>query len=86
MLTPPTGLSDGDVKGAIAQAWVSTWPGSNITPLGFGSHHWVATDDRAVRYFVTVDELSSESRTGDGVSVQRCTARRGAPPPVGTVD
>ena len=37
--------------------------------VGFGSHHWVATDDRGLRHFVTVDELSPESRLGDEVSV-----------------
>jgi hypothetical protein len=38
-------------------------------PVGFGSHHWLTTDNVGVRRFVTVDELSSQSRTGDEISV-----------------
>jgi Phosphotransferase enzyme family len=37
--------------------------------VGFGSHHWVATDNLGLRHFVTADELSSESRIGDEISV-----------------
>ncbi len=69
MLTPPTGLSTGDLGEVIGQAWGVSVDSLEYRPLGFGSHHWLATDSLGLRHFVTVDELSSESRVGDEVSV-----------------
>jgi Phosphotransferase enzyme family len=68
VLTPPTGLSDGDLEEVIEQAWGVAVATLGYRPVGFGSHHWVATDNQGLRHFVTVDELSSESRRGDEVS------------------
>jgi hypothetical protein len=68
VLTPPTGLSDGDLEEVIEQAWGVAVASLEYRPVGFGSHHWVATDNQGLRHFVTVDELSSESRIGDEVS------------------
>ena len=68
MLTRPAGLSDRELEEVIARAWGVTVVSLDYHPAGFGSHHWVATDDLGVRHFVTVDELSSDSRTGDEVS------------------
>ena len=70
MLTPPTGLSDGDLEEVIEQAWGVAVASLEYHPVGFGSHHWVATDNLGLRHFVTVDELSSESRVGDELSVR----------------
>jgi spectinomycin phosphotransferase/16S rRNA (guanine(1405)-N(7))-methyltransferase len=53
----------------IEQAWGVALDSVEYRPVGFGSHHWVATDNLDLRHFVTVDELSSESRMGDEVSV-----------------
>jgi len=69
VLTPPTGLSDADVEEVIERAWGVAVDSLEYRPIGFGSHHWVATYDQDVRHFVTVDELNSESRVGDEVSV-----------------
>ena len=69
MLTRPAGLSDGDLEEVIQRAWGVAVVSIEYRPVGFGSHHWVATDDRGLRLFVTVDELCSESRRGDEVSV-----------------
>ena len=69
MLTPPAGLSDGDLEEVLEQAWGIAVDSLEYRPVGFGSHHWVATDNLGLRHFVTVDELSSESRFGDEVSV-----------------
>ena len=68
MLTPPTSLSDADLEEVIEQAWGVTVDSLEYRPVGFGSHHWVATDNQGLCHFVTVDELSSESRVGDEVS------------------
>lgn len=69
MLTPPTGLSNGHLEEVIEEAWDIAVDALEYRRVGFGSHHWAATDDLGLRYFVTVDELSSESRPGDEVSV-----------------
>jgi spectinomycin phosphotransferase/16S rRNA (guanine(1405)-N(7))-methyltransferase len=69
VLIPPTGLSDADLKEVIEQAWGIAVDSLEYRPVGFGSHHWVATENQGHRHFVTVDELSSESRIGDEVSV-----------------
>jgi spectinomycin phosphotransferase/16S rRNA (guanine(1405)-N(7))-methyltransferase len=52
----------------IERGWGVAVDSLEYRPVGFGSHHWVAIDDRGLRHFVTVDEISSESRTGDEVS------------------
>jgi len=51
------------------QAWGVVVDSLEYRPVGFGSHHWVATDNLGLHHFVTVDELSSESLIGDEVSV-----------------
>ncbi len=68
MLTPPTGLSVGDLANVIEQAWGVAVVSLEYRPVGFGSHHWMASDNLGLRHFVTVDKLSSESRVGDEVS------------------
>jgi hypothetical protein len=68
VLTPPTDLSDGDLEEVIGHAWGVAVVSLEYRPVGFGSHHWVVTDSQGLRRFVTVDELSSESRIGDEVS------------------
>jgi hypothetical protein len=69
VLTPPSDLSDAEVREVIGQAWGVAVDRLDYRPVGFGSHHWVATDDQGRRHFVTVDQLSSESRVRDEVSV-----------------
>lgn len=68
MLTQPAGLSDVDLKEVVGEAWGLSMASLVYRPVGFGSHHWAATDTHGLRHFVTVDELSSESRIGDEVS------------------
>ncbi len=53
----------------IEEAWGIAVTSLEYRPIGFGSHHWVASGARGVRHFVTVDELSAESRARDEVSV-----------------
>jgi hypothetical protein len=68
VLTPPEDLSDAQLEEVIDQAWGITVDSLEYRPVGFGSHHWTATDNRDRRHFVTVDLLGSESRVGDEVS------------------
>jgi hypothetical protein len=53
----------------IERAWGFTVASLGYRPVGFGSHHWVTTDSRGNRHFLTADELASESRIGDEISV-----------------
>jgi spectinomycin phosphotransferase/16S rRNA (guanine(1405)-N(7))-methyltransferase len=76
VLTPPANLADADLKEVIEQAWGITAASLEYRPVGFGSHHWVATDNQGLRHFVTVDELRPESRIGDEVSALGFHLRR----------
>jgi hypothetical protein len=76
VLTPPPSLSEADLEEVIEQAWGITVDSLDYRPVGFGSHHWVATDNRGFPHFVTIDELSSESRAGDEVSALGLHLRR----------
>jgi spectinomycin phosphotransferase/16S rRNA (guanine(1405)-N(7))-methyltransferase len=76
VLTPPAGLSSGDLVEVIGRNWGVAVESLEYRPVGFGSHHWVATDNLGLRHFVTVDELSPESRVGDEVSVLGLHLRR----------
>lgn len=68
MLTPPTGLLEADVEEVIEREWGIAVASLDYRPVGFGSHHWVATEPLGRRHFVTVDELGPDSRIGDEVS------------------
>ncbi|WP_199513468.1 phosphotransferase [Nucisporomicrobium flavum] len=54
MLTPPADLPEGVLRGAFALT------GLEYAPVGWGSHHWTATDAEGARWFLTVDELDAE--------------------------
>ena len=54
----------------IEEAWGVAVTSLDYRPVGFGSHHWVATGNRGLRHFVTVDEVSVGSQLGDEVSVR----------------
>jgi spectinomycin phosphotransferase len=57
MRTPPDGLAEADLAARLAEAWDLRGVGLEHAPVGFGSHHWVATTASGVRRFVTVDEV-----------------------------
>ncbi len=64
MLTPPPALSDADIVSASRRGWGIRTDTIEYAPLGFGSHHWVATSADH-RWFVTVDDLSAKARGPD---------------------
>jgi hypothetical protein len=68
VLTAPTAISRGDVERLIKEAWGVSVVSLEYLPVGFGSHHWLAADEQGVRHFVTVDELSADSSTGNEIS------------------
>ncbi|MEV4706893.1 aminoglycoside phosphotransferase family protein [Actinoplanes sp. NPDC049316] len=53
MLTPPDDLPEGVLREAFALAEVE------YAPVGWGSHHWVATGVDGGRWFLTVDEVGA---------------------------
>ena len=65
MLTRPADLPDLDVIGALRAGWALEPGGVEYLTVGFGSHHWRATDDAGGRWFVSVDDLAARRRSGD---------------------
>lgn len=64
MLTPPSDLTDTTVAEELAAAWGFTSASINYQPVGFGSHHWLATGTKGDLRFATVDDLFGKSTTG----------------------
>ena len=62
MYTRPQDLADADVAAAVAEGWGIDVDHVEYAPVGFGSHHWIATA-ADVRWFVTVDDLDARRRT-----------------------
>jgi hypothetical protein len=58
MRSPPTDLSDAQVRAAVAAHWSITAQALAYAPVGFGSHHWVLADGGGWRWFVTADAVA----------------------------
>jgi spectinomycin phosphotransferase len=56
--TPPDDLTEAELVALLAEAWDLRGAEVAHAPVGFGSHHWVATAASGVRRFVTVDRVS----------------------------
>lgn len=67
MRTPPEHLDPAQLAALLANAWGFPVADLVYAPVGFGSHHWIATDAGGERQFVTVDELG-EQGLGDATS------------------
>ena len=57
MRTRPPDLSDERLSDALESAWSFVAHSIEYLPVGFGAHHWLATDAAGERRFVTVDVL-----------------------------
>ena len=64
MLTRPD-LPDAALVGALADAWNLNIVSLEYRAVGFGSHHWSATDASGRRWFVTVDDLDAKRQSAD---------------------
>lgn len=51
--------------GSLADGWGFDVESIDYAAIGFGSYHWVATDARGTRGFVTVDDLEQKPWLGD---------------------
>lgn len=59
VLTEPSDVDGDALAQVLRRHWSVQVASLNYLAVGFGSHHWVAADDRARRWFVTVDDLRS---------------------------
>ena len=77
MNTPPPDLPEQAVADAVRAGWKVDPATFEYVALGFGSHHWLATDADGRRWFVTVDDLELKPWLGDDAdtafgALQRC--------------
>jgi hypothetical protein len=77
--TPPPDLPVETIRAALQHSWDIEPSTLDYAALGFGSHHWIATDDAQRRWFVTVDELDMKPWLADDVdaafdALARCYA------------
>jgi hypothetical protein len=66
MLTRPVDLSDLEVIAALRTGWSLETLDVEYLAVGFGSHHWRATDDAGRRWFVSVDDLAARRCPSEG--------------------
>ena len=57
VLTEPADVDREALTQVLTWHWSVQVASLDYLAVGFGSHHWVATDDRGRRWFVTVDDL-----------------------------
>jgi spectinomycin phosphotransferase/16S rRNA (guanine(1405)-N(7))-methyltransferase len=60
VLSPPADVGEDLLASALAREWGLTARSLTYRPLGFGSHHWEATDAGGQRWWVTVDDLDAK--------------------------
>lgn len=56
MRTQPTDLAEATLGERLSAHWGLTGRDLDYVPLGFGSHHWRASDRRGGHWFVTLDD------------------------------
>jgi spectinomycin phosphotransferase len=54
---PPAGIEEPDIVSALASHWGVAAIQLSYLAVGFGDHHWIATEAGGRRWFVTVAEL-----------------------------
>lgn len=65
VFTRPADLAE-DALAEFLNDWWQFAPASlEYQPVGFGSHHWLATNADGARLFATVDDLAAKVRTAD---------------------
>ena len=59
MLSPPDDLTESTLAAALTREWGVAVAALAYQRVGFGSHHWSATDPAGRNWFVTVDDLET---------------------------
>jgi hypothetical protein len=57
VFTRPDDLSEGQIRAELAASWNFAAEELSYLPVGFGSHHWLATDAVGRRLFLIVHDL-----------------------------
>ncbi|MFL6204782.1 MAG: phosphotransferase family protein [Acidimicrobiales bacterium] len=65
MLTPPPDLAEDALVACLAEHWRLETTALAYQPLGFGAHHWTATDRDGTERFLTVHDLLAKRRADD---------------------
>jgi spectinomycin phosphotransferase len=65
MKSRPVGFGDADVIRALDEGWGVTVESAEFAAVGFGSFHWIATDEDQHRFFVTVDDIGNRPWLGN---------------------
>jgi thiamine kinase-like enzyme len=63
VFTKPADLAEDALTGVLNDRWGFTASSLEYQAVGFGSHHWLATNAEGVRLFATVDDLTAKLRT-----------------------
>jgi spectinomycin phosphotransferase len=64
VLTEPDDLDRGALESLLERRWRLREPRLEYLPVGFGSHHWLATDSAGTERFVSVDDLDLPFQAG----------------------
>lgn len=65
MLTPPPDLSDDAITASLAAHWAFEVKRLEYQALGFGAHHWKASDAGGQARFLTVHDLAAKRQDAD---------------------
>ena len=65
MRDKPAGMAERDLRLALADGWQIGAAVMRYAEVGGGSYHWAVRDERARRWFVTVDDLDDKPWLGD---------------------
>lgn len=65
MYSPPDDLPEAMLAAALRDRWRFAPVSLQYRAVGFGSHHWLASDAAGARVFATVDDLAGKLRTAD---------------------
>ncbi len=65
VFTRPADLAEDVLADVLKDRWQFAPASLEYQPVGFGSHHWLATNADGSRLFATVDDLVAKLRTAD---------------------
>src|ERR1700733_2665306 len=63
VFTEPADLPRSALASALQDLWGFTAASLEYQPVGFGSHHWLATNGAGERLYATADDLAAKRRT-----------------------
>ncbi|SDT18833.1 phosphotransferase [Microlunatus soli] len=76
MRSHPEDITDEEIATAVAEHWSIDVDRIEPALIGFGSHHWVATDPSQKTWFVTADRVADDQVRGRRLAAALRTAYR----------